>query len=100
MGLRHAENGHDRVADEFLECAPVLRNHFASDRVIASKEDTHVLWVVRLAHRGGAAHVGEEDRDDATIFGHTAPTIAQDGGAREYRRAGSTGIRFAEVRRP
>jgi hypothetical protein len=43
--LRHAEDRHDRIADELLHRSAVRVDHFARDRVVAAEHRAHVLRV-------------------------------------------------------
>ena len=69
VGGGQAEHRHHRVADELLHRAAVLLDRLARDRVVTGKQAAHLLRVELLAERGRARHVGEEDGDDAALFG-------------------------------
>ena len=64
-----AEDCHHGIADELLDRASVLLDALARDRVVAGEQAAHLLRVEVLAERGRARHVGEEDGDDAALFG-------------------------------
>jgi len=70
VGPRHAEDGHDRVADELLERAATLGDHARGDVVVRGHERADILWIARVRERRRAGDVGEEDRDDAALFRH------------------------------
>jgi hypothetical protein len=83
---RHAEDGHDRVADELLHRPSVpLQNDLHAPEV-AGEQRAQSLGVELLAQRGGAGHVAEEHRD-------RLPLLALRGRLRE---GGSAGV--AEAR--
>ena len=64
-----AEDCHHGIADELLDRASMLLDALARDRVVAGEQAAHLLRVEVLAERGRARHVGEEDGDDAALFG-------------------------------
>jgi hypothetical protein len=70
MRLRHAEDGHHGITDEFLERAAVLADDVAGGVVVAPQERPQVLRVERLAEGGRSGDVGEQDRDEPPFLGH------------------------------
>src|ERR1700694_2448320 len=70
MRMREAEDRDDGVPDELLEDAAVLGDRFARQVVVPAQENPDVLRVERIAKGGRSRHIGEEDRDDATLFSH------------------------------
>ena len=60
---RDAEDGHDRVADELLDGAPVPLELPAHDGVVLLHHLPHHLGVERLAERREVRDVGEDDGD-------------------------------------
>jgi hypothetical protein len=63
VGGRDAEDGHDRVAGELLDRAPVVADHRAHGLVVAGHHLRERLGVEPLTERGGAAQVAEDHRD-------------------------------------
>ena len=63
MNLRHAEDGHDGVADELLDGAPVMFDRRLHRLEEAFHDTADRLRIERLTHRGRARDVAEHDRD-------------------------------------
>ena len=63
VDLRHAEDGHDGVADVLLDGAPVVFDRRPHRLEVPLHDATDRLGVEGLAHRGGAGDVAEHDRD-------------------------------------
>ena len=61
---RHAEDGHDRVADELLDGAAMPLDRLACRREPGAHVAPDCLRIERLGKLGGADDVGEEDRHD------------------------------------
>jgi hypothetical protein len=61
---RNPEDGHDRVADELLDDPSVTLDDRTEIVEVASHPRTERLGIGRLAERGGADNVGEENRHD------------------------------------
>ncbi len=68
--LRHAEHGHDSVADELLHGAPVALDHLAGDLEPARERAAHRLGIQPLSESGRIGHVREEDGDRLARDGH------------------------------
>ena len=83
---RDAEDGHDRVADELLHRAAVALEDDAQILEVAAHARPQRLGVGRLAERGRADEVAEEDRDDLALL------------ARRLRRGERRPARAAEPR--
>ena len=64
VGRRHAEHGHDRVADELLDRAALRRDLLGHRREVVGHHRPHVLGVHLLRARGRADDVREEHRDE------------------------------------
>ena len=63
VDLRDAEDGHDGVADVLLDGAPMMFDRRPHRLEVPLHDAAYRLRVERLAHRGGADHVAEDDRD-------------------------------------
>ena len=63
VDLRHAEDGHDGVADVLLDGAAVVFDRRPHRVEVPLHDPTDRLGVERLTHRGGAGDVAEHDRD-------------------------------------
>ena len=61
---RHAEDGHDRVADELLHGPAVALDDRLRRLEVARHHPAQALGVDPLAERGRAGHIAEEDGDD------------------------------------
>ena len=94
VGDGRAPQGHDSVADEFLDDPTVALDHLAREIEIARQQLADVLGVAALGHRGEADEVGEEDRDESSLG--DAGFIAG-GGRRQAGEAGEAGCRFRPV---
>ena len=81
VGDRQPEDRHRGVADELLERAGVPLHDPAREIVEAREQASQVLRVERLAERGRADDIGEQDGDEASFVRHDR---------RATRRAGST----------
>src|SRR3990172_5006925 len=60
---RHAEDGHHRIADEFLDRAAVALQDLLHRGERAAEDPAHRFRVEMLPDGGGAGDVAEEDRD-------------------------------------
>ena len=67
---RHAEDGHDRVADELLDRAAVALDDRLHALEVPSEQRLHRLGISRLAERRRSDDVAEEHGDDLPM--HTA----------------------------
>ena len=63
MKLRDTEDGHDCITDELLDRAAVMLDYRFHPLEVAREGGTKRLWIDRLAERGRAGDVAEEDRD-------------------------------------
>jgi hypothetical protein len=70
VGNRQPEHRHDRVADELLDPTAVLLDGIAGNGEEPAEERPDVLGIERLAERGRADDVGEQDRDEPALFAH------------------------------
>ena len=68
MHLWHAEDRHDRVADELLDRASVALDDRLHLVEVAAEERAQGLRVGRLAERGRADDVAEENRHDLSVL--------------------------------
>ncbi len=59
---RHAEHGHDGVADELLHAAPVPLDDRLHRLEVAGEQRTQPLGIERLAEAGRTGHIAEENR--------------------------------------
>jgi hypothetical protein len=95
MGRRHAEDGHDRVADELLDRAALRRDLLGHCREVVGHHRPHVLGVHLLCARRRADNVREEHGDELEhLAGRGFLRCRPTGGA----EAGSRGKRFAAAR--
>ena len=78
---RHAEHGHDRVADELLHRAAVALEHGLDGLEVAPHDAAEELGVEPLAERGRPGDVGEEDGDDLARLRLGASEARAAGGA-------------------
>ena len=60
----HSENGHDRVADEFLDRAALVLDLLRHGGEVVDHQRPGILWMHALYPRHGAHEVGEEHRDE------------------------------------
>ena len=60
---RHAEDGHDRVADELLDHAAVLLDRAPGRVVVPGQHPAEHLRIEPFTHRGRVGQVAEEDGD-------------------------------------
>ena len=65
---RHAEDGHHGVADELLDGAAVALDDRLHPLEVAGEQRAEPLGVDRLAERGRAGDVAEEDRDRLSLL--------------------------------
>ena len=91
--MRHgcAEDGHDGVANEFLDRTAEALELPAELRVVGVEHAAHGLRIELLRLRGEADQVGEEDGDDL-------PFLAPRSGGRERRSAGKAEARLLRIR--
>jgi len=80
---RHAEHGHDRVADELLHRSPVTLDRRPRRLEVPGHHGAHRFRVELLAETRRTRHVAEEHGDDL-------PLLTRCGGRRERSRAGVT----------
>ena len=66
--LRNAEHGHDRVADELLHRPAVRLDDALHALEVAGEQGAQRLGVGRLAERGRAGDVAEEDGDGLALL--------------------------------
>jgi hypothetical protein len=66
--LRHAEDGHDRVADKLLDAAAVPLDDRLHLIEIAAEQGAQGFGIDRFAERGRADDVAEEHRDDLAVL--------------------------------
>src|SRR5207253_1295846 len=66
--------GHDRVADEFVERAAVFEHDLHHFGEVIREQRRDPLGAHPLGHRGEAADVGEED-DDGALFARQPPGV-------------------------
>ena len=90
---RHAEDGHDRVADELLDGAAVPLEHALHGVEVPPHHAAQELGVEPLAERGRLGDVCEEDGDDL-------PRLGRDASAREARAAAGAEPCVASFSRP
>ncbi len=74
-----AEYGHDRVADELLDCAAVPLDDGAGPFEVAGQQATQRFGVQLLAQRRRPDHICEQDRDDSTRATRSSLTGVQRG---------------------
>ena len=86
--LGDAEDGHDRVADELLHRSPVRLDDPLHTLEVAGEQGAERLRVGRLAQRGRAGYVAENDGDDLAL-------LSRGGCGRERRCAVRTEGEFA-----
>ena len=76
---RHAEDGHDGVADELLHAAAVALDDPLHPLEVACEQRAQPLGIERLAERGRAGQVAEENRHRLALL----PGLRRAGGERE-----------------
>ena len=74
VGDGQAEDRHHRIADELLDGAAVVGDHLAGDRVVAGEQRAQVFGIELLTERGRAGNIGEQDRDEPSLLGHSITT--------------------------
>ncbi len=91
---RHAEDGHDGVADELLDRPPPGLDHRRHGREVGREEDSKPFRVQALAERGRTRHVGEQHCDELPLFlsgrpagGERGPTGGTEPSRRSHRGA-------------
>jgi hypothetical protein len=67
VGGGGAPDGHDRIADELLDDAPVACHDILGEIEVPAEEFPDVLGVAALGERGEADEVGEQDRDEPAL---------------------------------
>ena len=70
MDPRHAEDGHDRIADVLLDDAAMELNDFAGAVEVAAQHRPDDLRIVAVAKRRRADDVGEQDTYELALLGH------------------------------
>ena len=65
---RHAEDGHHGVADELLDGATVMRDDRLHPIEVAREQRAQPLGIERLAERGRAGEVAEQDGDGLALL--------------------------------
>jgi len=68
VDLRHAEDGHDRVADELLDHAAVALDDPLHLLEVAGEQASQRLRVGRLAERRRPRDVAEQNRDGLSLL--------------------------------
>ena len=66
--VRHAEDGHDRIADELLDRAAVRLDDALHALEVARELGAQRLGIGRLRQGGGAGDVAEDDGDRLTLL--------------------------------
>ena len=82
--LRHAEDGHHRVADELLHRSPVRLDDRPHGREVSVHDRAQRLRIHALANCRGASDVGEQDRGQPPD--HALGVRLAPGGSRTSRR--------------
>ena len=72
---RHAEHGHDRVADELLDGAAVVLERRLHRAEVAPHHPPQRLGIEPLSERGRAGDVREDDRHDLPRLGVASPPV-------------------------
>ena len=98
--LGHPEDGHQRVADVFLDEAPVGFDELLEYAEDPRHEGVHLLRVVALGEAREALHVGEEDGGGTPLAGlyvialcHRPFSVpAGERGGKRRARAGAVGL--------
>jgi hypothetical protein len=67
VGGGGAPDGHDRIADELLDDAPVACHDVLGEIEVPAEEFPGVLGVAALGERGEPDEVGEQDRDEPAL---------------------------------
>ncbi len=68
MRSGRAEQGHDRIADEFLHGAPAPLELRTDTVVVRAEDRAHLLGIELLRLRGEADEVAEEHGDDLALL--------------------------------
>ena len=81
-GDRRTENGHDRVADEFLHRPAETLDLLLHACVVRTQSRTDILWIGLLGRRGEPDQVDEEDGDDLALLRSRPRGLGDRGAAR------------------
>src|SRR5579859_3398582 len=70
VGLGETKDGHDGIAYKFFECAPMLSHYLTGMGIVAAHQSAYIFRIKGIAKRSGFGDIGEEDRDQFSLFRH------------------------------